>query len=315
MKYLLLASVLIIPAQIFSMDNPNPKIQANAHDELRALSSSFDHSDGENDQQNVFDYEADYHDNSTELPFILYNPTKKERKEIKQKDNTELMRLARQMLAHDGNLNSALRSGCWSSNTLLTAAAKHTCHKNVLEFALANGANPNEVDKQGNTPLKVAVTSYRPENISLLLARGAQLNDQSLLGSICSPLGIKQMNPKRIATLKALLDAGANPNLAVLRPLYKQEHTPCLLSLLLCNPREKLEGNAYDAFVAHHKKMIDLLLEAKLNLFKEDESGKTDWEKILECNTTHKKYNPDLFDFVQKQVTIRAHQYRYQLQF
>lgn len=288
------------------MDNPNGQIEPGTADHL-SLNSSDSDAEYDNDQDNP--------DNTDiPLPFIVHVPTKAERTQYKQADNAELMRLTRQMLAHGGNLNSALNFGRWTSNTLLTAAAEHNCHRNVLEFALANGADPNGADKRGNTPLKVAVTSYRPENISLLLARGAQLNDQSLLGSICSPLGIKQMNPKRITTLKALLDAGANPNLAVLRPLYKSAHTPCLLSLLLCNPIEKLEGGAYDAFVAHHKAMIDLLLEAKLNLFKKDGTGKTDWEKIQECNTTYKKYDPELFNYVQTQVTIRAHQYSCPLQ-
>lgn len=311
MKYLLLASALIIPAQIFSMDNPAPSIRVNEDNELRAsLSSSFGHSDGEDDRQNVFDYEADYPDNSPQvgspgLPFILDNPTKEERKEIKQKDNAELMRLARQMLAHDGNLNFALRSGRWSSNTLLTAAAEHTCHKNVLEFALANGANPNYADNRGNTPLKVAVAAYCTDNITLLLNRGALLNDQTLLGDICSPLFTK-IGPKRIAALKALLDAGANPNHAVVSPLHKLEHTPCLLSGLLCHSRKKLEGQEYDSFVTHHKEMIAILLQAGLNLFKKDAQGKTDWEKILECKDKFNKYNSELFNFVQKRIIKSA---------
>lgn len=314
MKCILLLPALLLSAQMRGMDNPHATPNSTAQDLRSSLSSSSGSATQDNNEHNDFDYDNELEPGSPELPPEIKSSSKQERKEYKKRDNQELLRLARQMLAHDGNLNAALPSVRWSRNTLLTAAAEHTCHKNVLEFALANGANPNAVDKQGNTPLKVAVTSYAPENISLLLARGAQLNDQTLLGSVCNPFGIKQMNQKRIATLKVLLDAGANPNLAVVRPLYKREYTPCLLSLLLCNSEEKIEGDAYDAFVAHRKIMIDLLLEAKLTLFKEDEKGKTDWEKILECNTTHKAYNPDLVEFVQKQVTIRAHQYRYQLQ-
>lgn len=83
----------------------------------------------------------------------------------------------------------------------------------VLKF-LANGANPNEFDSGGNTPLVMAVTYDNFYLVNILLAHGANPNMATKYGSRPLPIAVEQ---GYINMVNLLLDHGANPTLVDMR--------------------------------------------------------------------------------------------------
>jgi ankyrin repeat protein len=78
-----------------------------------------------------------------------------------------------------------------------------------LNFLLAKRANPNVRDGQGNTPLQLASQIGWGEGISLLLDRGATVDQPNNGGE--TPL-IRAVQNRDMASVRLLLAAGANPN-------------------------------------------------------------------------------------------------------
>lgn len=234
--------------------------------------------------------------------------TKQERKTHKEIKNQKLMHYAQQMVAQKENLDNQLCEYDFESHTLLTAAASHKYHQDVIQFALSHGAHINAPNKSGNTPLEVAVRAKCFSNVSYLFAHGATLGNQKMLSTICSPAW-DEIAPsstyRRVATLKALLHGGADPNEINLK--YQIHCTPCLLSFLLCHFYGRINFGAkgpeyqerYHCFLDQRKQMIGILLDAGLNPFKKDEAGKNDWEKIVELKD---KYDSNLFEFAKNEI-------------
>ena len=80
-----------------------------------------------------------------------------------------------------------------------------------LSFLLAKGADPNLRDSGGNTALMIASQIGFGEGVSLLLDRRANVDLANNSGE--TPL-IKAVQLRDLATVRALLAAGANPNKA-----------------------------------------------------------------------------------------------------
>ncbi len=78
-----------------------------------------------------------------------------------------------------------------------------------LSFLLGKGANPDMRDAAGNTALMIASQIGFAEGLSLLIDRRAQVDLANNSGE--TPL-IRAVQNRDIATVRALLNAGANPN-------------------------------------------------------------------------------------------------------
>ncbi|MBC7504533.1 MAG: ankyrin repeat domain-containing protein, partial [Sandarakinorhabdus sp.] len=75
-------------------------------------------------------------------------------------------------------------------------------------FLLGKGANVNARDREGNTPLIIAVISRWGEGVSLLTQVKAQLDTQNRLGETAL---LKAVQGHDRDNAKVLIDAGANP--------------------------------------------------------------------------------------------------------
>lgn len=236
------------------------------------------------------------------LPPNYQGPTKQEKKARKEKENQELMQIAQRMVTQKENLDNLVEipgHGCFY--TLLTVAAQHKCHQNVLQFALDNGALIDAQDAWDNSPLKQAVQAKCTPNVIYLLNRGARIKNKKLLQVICNPSYddvAANSTQRRVATLTALLDFGANPN--------ENDASPSILSNLLTGLMGKRDAPAhpehFNYFIDQRMQMIRKLLETGLDPFKEDATGKSDWNKIIEKKD---RYNPDLFEFAQQEFKTK----------
>lgn len=131
--------------------------------------------------------------------------------------------------------------------TLLQIAAEYSNEK-VVEALLEAGADVNNQDRYGNTPLHRSVRSSL-EVVKALLKAGADVNKQNRCGEIplhCAVHG-------SLEVVKALLKAGSDVNSQDIR-----EKTPL-----------------YNAKIFNKKAVIQVLLEAGANPTLGDKNGKT----------------------------------------
>lgn len=80
-----------------------------------------------------------------------------------------------------------------------------------LGLLYQKGANLNLKDREGNTPLILATLTRWSEGVVTLIRLKAQVNLQNRLGETAL---LKAVQARDYALAKALLDAGANPDLA-----------------------------------------------------------------------------------------------------
>lgn len=80
-----------------------------------------------------------------------------------------------------------------------------------LGLLYQKGANLNLKDRDGNTPLILATISRWSEGVGTLIRLKAQVNAQNRLGETAV---LKAVQARDLALVKALIDAGANPDLA-----------------------------------------------------------------------------------------------------
>lgn len=74
-------------------------------------------------------------------------------------------------------------------------------------FLLERGANPNAIDKQGNTPLAIASSLGFVEGVDVLLKRGARVDVANSAGE--TPL-ISAVHRRDMAMIRLLLKSGAS---------------------------------------------------------------------------------------------------------
>ena len=80
-----------------------------------------------------------------------------------------------------------------------------------LGLLYQKGANLNMKDREGNTPLILAALTRWSEGVTTLIRLKAQVNLQNRLGETAL---LKAVQARDYALSKALLDAGANPDIA-----------------------------------------------------------------------------------------------------
>lgn len=78
-----------------------------------------------------------------------------------------------------------------------------------LRFLIAKGANPNLADRQGVTPLQLAVNLGWQDGVLILTKAGAAIDEPNQTGE--TPL-IAAIHRRDVELVRALLKAGANPD-------------------------------------------------------------------------------------------------------
>src|ERR1017187_1210230 len=130
------------------------------------------------------------------------------------------LELIKTLLIDDPNLVSVSSSDLWRKPL---HEAVSSGHKDVTEFLLANGANVNAEDEQGNTPLHLAASEGRKDVAEQLLANGADVNAKGKQGN--TPLHLAASGGKKDVA-EQLLANGADVNAK-----DKQGNTPLSLAL------------------------------------------------------------------------------------
>jgi ankyrin repeat protein len=80
-----------------------------------------------------------------------------------------------------------------------------------LGLLYQKGANLNLKDREGNTPLILATLTRWSEGVATLIRLKAQVNAQNRLGETAL---LKAVQARDVALTKALIDAGASPDIA-----------------------------------------------------------------------------------------------------
>ena len=125
------------------------------------------------------------------------------------------MDAVKRLLAKDGvDVNQARKEGPegWMAGATALYHASRNGHKDVVRFLLQAGANVNQANKNGSTPLNIASENGHTEMVGLLLQAGADANQANKHGE--TPLN-KAIENGRTEMVRFLLQAGADPNLPV----------------------------------------------------------------------------------------------------
>ncbi len=159
-------------------------------------------------------------------------------------------------------------------------------HEEVVSALLDTGADPNRVDARGKSLLAYACASGRyPAVIVSLLKHKANPNAPGVNGSPLVSL-IESTNEPQIGSMKALLDAGANPNAidTASTPIlvWSAEQSPIEVVNLLLQGGAKVSAvdatkrTALDAACrAERPDMVQLLLDHGANPNTRDGEGNT----------------------------------------
>lgn len=109
-----------------------------------------------------------------------------------------------------------LQNGSYQATALLLASGRahdpKADHLGVVKVLLQAGANPRMADKNNLTPLMCAATYDRADIIAVLARYGLDLKSPQGDGAMTFAESVKQKHPHAV---KALLDAGVDPNLQV----------------------------------------------------------------------------------------------------
>jgi ankyrin repeat protein len=116
--------------------------------------------------------------------------------------------------------NSPLAAAGSSTDDLQVAIDRHDAA--TLKKLLAQGADPNKVNEMGDSLLHSAVLAVDVTAVTLLLERGARLEQPNSIGftplaTACDRLDFKTSSatgPAAFRIVRLLLDRGANPNAA-----------------------------------------------------------------------------------------------------
>lgn len=151
-------------------------------------------------------------------------------KAVRERDGTK----ATEFLSKPGSVIVDTRDSA-SQETALHIVARE---RDLLwtRFLLARGANPNLKNKEGETPLMVAVRLAFPEGAEQLIKFKAQIDATNNLGE--TPL-IRAVHQRDAIMVRMLLRAGANPNrpdsaagLSALDYARRDTRAPGILKLL-----------------------------------------------------------------------------------
>lgn len=192
--------------------------------------------------------------------------------------------------------------------TILTAAAVHKSFTCVIEHALKKGATPNKGNDVSWRPLWIALRERCLENARVLIAGGAQTKGMGYLHFICSPLrDLPHYNATylRVNLLRMLLQAGVNPDET------DENQETALFGLLWkfrantwANVRQLDEDN-YESFLFERKKLITILLDAKLNHDLKNKHGLSAVEAINDPRMMDLKEDA-LVTFLKDEITTRS---------
>ena len=112
---------------------------------------------------------------------------RKEEKEKRKQQHTALLALTQTMIEQKKDLNAPIKEGEFAGKTILTAAAHHRMFKDILELAIAAGADPNMPAGNRKTPLHTALHAYCRHTFRCLAKAKAPIKGQGLIQEICSP--------------------------------------------------------------------------------------------------------------------------------
>ena len=170
-----------------------------------------------------------------------------------------------------------LLSGCGPSAAplppKLTLHQAAVFHPDQISRLVAEGANVDGLDSDGNSPLWVAVRFSNPEGVKCLLAARADANARG--GMDWTPLHCLSFCEPDIATARLLIQHGADPNAVESRygqtPLHyavRVTHSPLLVKLLI-DAGANVNAVALDgdtplqfAVAGGHSEIADILLSA-----------------------------------------------------
>ncbi|CAN5193259.1 hypothetical protein BH09DEP1_BH09DEP1_4950 [soil metagenome] len=233
----------------------------------------------------------------------MEKPSASTKKYKREKEHATLLSLMEAMIV-EGNINDLLPDGDFKGKTILTAAAAHRAHTDILERALNANADANKADGKNNIPLKIAVYGYHRRAFKLLVLHKADPKNRGLVQELCSPWHDtldKKKAEKRIKMLNALLETGCSAN-----ELDGHENTVLYHLLWAWVPvrRNKflfkdISDDKKEVFYHQRKEMIRSLLKAKLNAAHVNRNGHNAIDNIGEH--PHLK-DPVLFAFLQAQI-------------
>ncbi|GFO31803.1 ankyrin [Plakobranchus ocellatus] len=169
--------------------------------------------------------------------------------------------------------------------TLLHMAVVHA-QMETLDFLLSKGADANQTDENGISPVSVAAAIQRADVVQCLIQAGADVNIQSISGR--TPL-IQAITSQNLTIVQKLLDAGADPNLADSKgctPLFTclfvsdNKQVDILLALINggCDIERANKQGATALMTAVGlglTEAVQVLLEAGADINKVDKAGKS----------------------------------------